>query len=176
MQNNPPKPDLFALNCLAPGEAGTWERSYTTESELAENTACPLPHPDTLTCSPDCKAWATKPTKFDKHGNAVAVRATCNANPNYPRCIGVIRIAEAAPITSPNQTPHRCHVKGCTKIVPLKMLMCAPHWHLCPADLQRQVWRTYKAFQEVTKTPTAEYLAAAAAACAAVEARQKGSA
>jgi len=48
------------------------------------------------------------------------------------------------------------------------MLMCLPHWRLVPADLQREVYRTYRKGQEVDKQPSAEYLVAQRAAIRAV--------
>lgn len=56
---------------------------------------------------------------------------------------------------------HTCHARDCTKNVPPRMLMCAPHWRKVPSDLQDAVWATYVPGQEITKTPTREYLIAA---------------
>lgn len=64
---------------------------------------------------------------------------------------------------------HHCHAKGCEKVVPERMLMCKRHWGMVPKTLQKQVWATYRAGQEVTKDPSPEYLAAAQAAIAAVQ-------
>ena len=53
---------------------------------------------------------------------------------------------------------HHCHWPGCTKEVPPKLWGCLPHWKALPADLQRRIWATYVPGQEVTKTPSREYL------------------
>ncbi|MEM9149126.1 MAG: hypothetical protein AAGB19_01550 [Cyanobacteria bacterium P01_F01_bin.3] len=70
--------------------------------------------------------------------------------------------------TAPAPTAHRCHAKGCSKVVPEKMLMCRKHWAMVPKELQRAVWRHYRHGQEVDKNPSSEYLAAALAAINAV--------
>lgn len=57
---------------------------------------------------------------------------------------------------------HHCHAIGCEKPVPPRLLMCAQHWRMVPAHLQRLIWRVYRRGQEVTKTPSAVYLAAQA--------------
>jgi hypothetical protein len=51
------------------------------------------------------------------------------------------------------------------------LLMCGPHWVMVPPDLRRAVLDTYEEGQEVTKTPSREYLAAAEAAIMAVAAQ-----
>lgn len=63
---------------------------------------------------------------------------------------------------------HKCHAIGCEKEVPPHLLMCFPHWQRVPKRLQRDVWATYRAGQEVDKKPTNEYLEAAARAILAV--------
>lgn len=63
---------------------------------------------------------------------------------------------------------HVCHARDCTEPVPPRMLMCAKHWRMVPANLQAEVWRTYRAGQEIDKRPTREYLDAAQAAIEAV--------
>jgi hypothetical protein len=35
---------------------------------------------------------------------------------------------------------------------------CRGHWFRLPADLRRKVWAAYREGQEVTKTPSREYL------------------
>ncbi|HLO87207.1 MAG TPA: hypothetical protein VK203_19675 [Nostocaceae cyanobacterium] len=57
-------------------------------------------------------------------------------------------------------TKHLCHVPGCNVEVPPKLLMCKPHWNLVPPLLKAEVCRCYRPGQEITKTPTAEYLKA----------------
>jgi len=39
--------------------------------------------------------------------------------------------------------------------------MCPRHWYMVPPSLRTQVWRTYRPGQEVSKTPTQEYIDAA---------------
>lgn len=38
---------------------------------------------------------------------------------------------------------HVCPVIRCKTIVPNRYLMCAPHWRMVPAALQRAVWAAY---------------------------------
>lgn len=61
------------------------------------------------------------------------------------------------------QQAHRCHWPGCTKAVPPAMWGCKPHWFSLPKRLRDQIWATYRRGQEITKRPSAEYLAAAMA-------------
>lgn len=56
---------------------------------------------------------------------------------------------------------HTCHWPGCTKEVPPAMWGCKTHWFKLPQHLRNKIWATYRAGQEVTKTPSAEYIAAA---------------
>lgn len=63
---------------------------------------------------------------------------------------------------------HRCHAIGCTVEVKPELLMCAKHWRRVPKDIQREVWRSYRSGQCDDKNPSAEWLAAAARAIAAV--------
>lgn len=56
---------------------------------------------------------------------------------------------------------HLCHARGCNKEVKPALLMCARHWRMVPRNLQQAVWDTYVPGQEITKTPTPEYLTAA---------------
>ena len=59
---------------------------------------------------------------------------------------------------------HTCHAKNCQKAVPPKMFMCKTHWFALPKEHRDEIWRLYKPGQEVTKTPSREYLNAAEAA------------
>lgn len=63
---------------------------------------------------------------------------------------------------------HVCHAHGCSKPVPPRLLMCAPHWRAVPAEIQRAVWREYRAGQERRKDPSRRYLAVQALAVARV--------
>lgn len=55
---------------------------------------------------------------------------------------------------------HHCHAYGCTRTVPPRMLMCAKHWRMVDAKIQRSIWATYVAGQEIRKDPTPAYLLA----------------
>lgn len=41
---------------------------------------------------------------------------------------------------------------------------CKPHWFALPKHIRDDIWATYRPGQEVTKTPSAEYISAAKAA------------
>ena len=56
---------------------------------------------------------------------------------------------------------HHCHWPGCPRVVPPKMWGCREHWFRLPKPLRDRIWATYVPGQEITKTPTAAYLAAA---------------
>ena len=56
---------------------------------------------------------------------------------------------------------HHCHWPGCEKLVPPAMWGCKAHWFKLPASLRSKVWRTYRPGQEITKTPSKEYIAVA---------------
>jgi hypothetical protein len=56
---------------------------------------------------------------------------------------------------------HTCHWPGCTQKVPPRMWGCKPHWYQLPPMLRVKIWRTYRPGQEVTKTPSPAYIAAA---------------
>lgn len=58
---------------------------------------------------------------------------------------------------------HTCHWPGCEREVPPSMWGCKPHWFALPKALRDDIWRTYRPGQEISKTPSAEYLAAARA-------------
>lgn len=56
---------------------------------------------------------------------------------------------------------HTCHWPGCTTEVPPAMWGCKAHWFTLPKPLRDRIWATYRRGQEVTKTPSAEYMKAA---------------
>lgn len=56
---------------------------------------------------------------------------------------------------------HHCHWPGCDKPVPPSMWGCKKHWFTLPAYLRKRVWATYRPGQEITKTPSADYIAVA---------------
>lgn len=69
-------------------------------------------------------------------------------------------------------TEHTCHAISCTVRVPPRMFMCRKHWFALPRAYQNDIWATYRPGQEVTKTPSAEYLAAAGAAIRYIERKE----
>lgn len=56
---------------------------------------------------------------------------------------------------------HTCHWPNCNTEVPPALWGCKAHWFKLPPHLRRKIWATYKAGQEITKTPSKEYLEAA---------------
>lgn len=66
--------------------------------------------------------------------------------------------AEAA---KPQTAKHHCHWPDCDKPVPPAMWGCKSHWFKLPAGLRAKIWRTYQPGQEISKTPSADYLAVA---------------
>lgn len=63
---------------------------------------------------------------------------------------------------------HICHAIGCTSKIDPSLLMCRKHWQKVPLYLKLEVKRNYKKGQEVSKTPTPQYLEAMKAAINAV--------
>lgn len=64
---------------------------------------------------------------------------------------------------APQADHHTCHWPGCIKGVAPRLWGCYPHWMRLPKRLRDEIWRTYRPGQEITKTPSAEYLSAARA-------------
>ena len=58
---------------------------------------------------------------------------------------------------------HTCHWPGCPVEVPPRMWGCRGHWYRLPASLRRRIWNAYVPGQEITKTPSSEYIDAAKA-------------
>jgi hypothetical protein len=56
---------------------------------------------------------------------------------------------------------HGCHWPGCERQVPPAMWGCKEHWFKLPKELRDKIWRTYRAGQERTLTPSADYVTAA---------------
>lgn len=61
-----------------------------------------------------------------------------------------------------------CKIFNCTAPIPSDRLMCVKHWRMVPKDLQRDVWRQYRAGDA---RPSIAYLNATKAAVQAVEAK-----
>lgn len=53
---------------------------------------------------------------------------------------------------------HHCHWPDCTRQVPPAMWGCREHWFRIPADLRRDIWRTYQPGQEQRRDPSVDYL------------------
>jgi len=68
---------------------------------------------------------------------------------------------------------HLCHAEACRTPVPPARLMCRDHWYMVPKPDRDLVWALYKPGQEITKTPTMEYLAHVAY-CIDVVAKKEG--
>ena len=69
---------------------------------------------------------------------------------------------KVAYVKSQKQTRrHHCHWPGCEKQVPPAMWGCSQHWFKLPKALRDKIWRSYKPGQEVSLTPSPEYLEAA---------------
>lgn len=58
---------------------------------------------------------------------------------------------------------HFCHWPGCGTPVAPKLWGCKKHWFMLPKELRDKIWETYSPGQEITKTPSIEYLDAAQA-------------
>lgn len=56
---------------------------------------------------------------------------------------------------------HTCHWPGCKTPVPPKMWGCRAHWFSLPKRLRDLIWATYVPGQEITRTPSPEYIEAA---------------
>lgn len=63
----------------------------------------------------------------------------------------------------PADGKHECHWPGCGKEVPPAMWGCKGHWFTLPKHLRDLIWATYRRGQEITKSPSPEYIAAALA-------------
>lgn len=55
---------------------------------------------------------------------------------------------------------HHCHWPDCGKPVPPAMWGCKSHWFALPLRFRNKIWATYRAGQEISKTPSREYVAA----------------
>ena len=56
---------------------------------------------------------------------------------------------------------HHCHWPGCEKLVAPALWGCSGHWGLLPKIMRDEIWHSYRAGQEITKTPSRQYLDAA---------------
>lgn len=67
---------------------------------------------------------------------------------------------------SPTDAAHTCHAIGCSAVIPPRLFMCREHWYKLPYHYRKEVFRYYKAGQEVSKNPSRKYIQAASAAIA----------
>lgn len=68
-------------------------------------------------------------------------------------------MSKRAYVTRQGQTrAHECHWPGCNKQVPPAMWGCARHWFRLPKSLRDRVWAAYVPGQEISLTPSSEYL------------------
>lgn len=56
---------------------------------------------------------------------------------------------------------HHCHWPTCDREVPPELWGCKTHWFMLPRYLRSKIWKHYRPGQEITKTPSIEYIAAA---------------
>lgn len=56
---------------------------------------------------------------------------------------------------------HLCHWPGCGVAVAPAQWGCRRHWYALPKRLRTKIWRVFRPGQEVTKTPSADYVAVA---------------
>ncbi len=53
---------------------------------------------------------------------------------------------------------HHCHWPGCPKLCTPAQWGCYPHWMRLPYSLRSRIWEAYRIGQEVSKTPSREYV------------------
>lgn len=56
---------------------------------------------------------------------------------------------------------HHCHWPGCTKQVPPAQWGCTGHWKMLPPHLRNDIWRAYRPGQEISLTPSDDYMTVA---------------
>lgn len=71
-------------------------------------------------------------------------------------------------------TQHLCHWPGCKRAVPPRVWGCKSHWFMLPVHLRNDILRAYVPGQEVTKTPSEEYVKVARRVQEWIENRPKG--
>lgn len=70
--------------------------------------------------------------------------------------------AKVAYVKSQGQTRnHHCHWPGCTTPVPPAKWGCTKHWYMLPKYFRNLIWQTFNPGQEITCTPSKEYIAVA---------------
>jgi len=71
------------------------------------------------------------------------------------------RVDKVAYVREQAQGPagnHHCHWPGCETLVPPAQWGCRTHWYQLPEPLRKRIWRAYKPGQEISKTPSREYV------------------
>jgi hypothetical protein len=53
---------------------------------------------------------------------------------------------------------HFCHWPGCRRVVQPSKWGCSTHWFTLPKTLRDKLWKAYRRGQEITKTPSPEYV------------------
>jgi hypothetical protein len=61
----------------------------------------------------------------------------------------------------PDNSGHHCHWPECNKPVPPAMWGCKTHWFKLPMRLRNRIFAAYRPGQEISKTPSAAYIAVA---------------
>lgn len=56
---------------------------------------------------------------------------------------------------------HTCHWPGCRLKVAPASWGCYRHWMMLPRAIREEIWATFRPGQEITKTPSRDYVAAA---------------
>lgn len=56
---------------------------------------------------------------------------------------------------------HSCHWPGCNEQVPPAKWGCYRHWMMLPKRIRDAIWDAYSIGQEISLTPSREYLKAA---------------
>lgn len=56
---------------------------------------------------------------------------------------------------------HHCHWPGCNRTVPAAQWGCYPHWMALPKYLRDKIWAAFRPGQEITKTPSQDYVVVA---------------
>lgn len=67
--------------------------------------------------------------------------------------------AKVSYVKSQGQTrKHHCHWPNCTASVPPAKWGCTQHWYMLPKYLRNLIWSTFEPGQEISATPSREYL------------------
>lgn len=64
-------------------------------------------------------------------------------------------------LSAPNFRRHHCHWPDCPTLVAPALWGCRKHWYMLPPVLRSRIWAAYKIQQELTLSPSPEYIAVA---------------